>query len=215
MEVCFPIGSSLEVNALEILSNSAVRTRRYWLKLMVMERIGKYAPDFEIPGADGNVHHFATYLGQYKAAVVVFMCNHCPYVGLYLDRMKSLQAEFEPQGVTLIGINANDVTQFPEDSFDNMKVFARERELNFPYLWDPTQDVADCFGAEKTPQAFLVDANSVLRYIGAIDDNPQNPAAVTQPYLHNAIASFLAGQPIATPYTEAVGCTVKWRSGRA
>ncbi|MFG3818761.1 MULTISPECIES: thioredoxin family protein [Limnothrix] len=181
---------------------------------MLMERIGKYAPDFEIPGADGKVHHFATYLGQYKAAVVIFMCNHCPYVGMYLDRLKALQAEFEPQGVTLIGINANDANQFPEDSFDAMKVFARERGLNFPYLWDPTQDVADCFGAKKTPQAFLVDANSVMRYIGAVDDSPQDPSVVTQAYLRDAITSFLDEQPIAIAFTEAIGCSVKWRPGR-
>jgi peroxiredoxin len=173
--------------------------------------IGTYAPDFELPGIDGSVHHLARYLEQFRAVGVIFMCNHCPYVRLYLERMKQIQAEFQNQEFTLVGINANDDTRYPEDSFEKMKTFAAEHQLNFPYLRDVTQDVAQSFGAERTPEAFLLDQTGVLRYSGSIDDSAQDPAAVKVPYLHNAITQLLAGQPIAAASTSAIGCSVKWR----
>ncbi len=175
------------------------------------DAIGSYAPDFEIPGVDGAVHHLAQYLTQFRAVVVVIMCNHCPYVKLYLERLKQIQAEFAPQGVTLIGINPNDEQQFPDDGFEQMKILAAEQQLNFPYLRDLTQDVARCFRAEKTPQAFLISQSGQICYQGSIDDSPQAAAQVKQPYLRTAIAQLLAGEPLATPSTVAVGCSVKWR----
>ena len=173
--------------------------------------IGSYAPDFELPGTDGAVHHLARYLEKFRAVGVVFMCNHCPYVRLYLDRLQQLQAEFEPQGFTLIGINANDAEQYPDDSFDNMKQFAVEQHLNFPYLRDVTQDVARSFGTEKTPEVFLLDQLGVLRYHGRIDDNPQEAAAVKTQDFRAAIANVLTGESVNQTSTEAVGCSVKWR----
>lgn len=173
--------------------------------------IGKYAPDFELPGVDGNVHHLTRYLQEYRAVCVIFMCNHCPYVKLYLERLKQIQADFEAQGCTLIGINANDASKFPEDSFDNMKLFAEERQLNFPYLWDATQDVARCFRASRTPEAFLIDSTGVLRYIGAVDDNANDPAAVQTAYLREAMTQLLNGEAVTHAAFEAIGCSVKWR----
>lgn len=178
---------------------------------MVGTAIGTYAPDFEIPGADGSVHHLATYLANYQAVVVVFMCNHCPYVKMYLDRLKQLQTEFAAQQVTLIGINANDEDQFPEDGFEKMKPFVSDYQLNFPYLRDVTQDVASSFGATKTPHVFVLNQQGVVCYSGAIDDNAQNSAAVTQTYLKDAIANLLNGAAINPTSTEPVGCSVKWR----
>lgn len=179
-----------------------------------MNRIGKYAPDFEIPGTDGQVHHLGRYFERYRAVAVVFMANHCPQVGLYLDRLKALQAEFEPQGATIMGISANDPTSIPEDSFDAMKAFSQTKGFNFPYLWDSTQDVAESFGVGQTPEVFLIDSGSVLRYIGAIDDNPQNPAAVRSPYLRSALAAVLANQEPPVVFTKSVGSPIAWRSGR-
>jgi peroxiredoxin len=173
--------------------------------------IGSYAPDFELPGADGSVHHLARYLEQSKAVGVVFICNHCPYVKLYLERLKQIQADFADQGFTLIGINPNDAVQFPQDSYENMKTFAIEQDLTFPYLRDETQDVALTFGAQKTPHVFLLNHQGILVYSGGIDDNAQDPGAIQHRYFHNAIAQVLAGQTIATPATEPVGCSVKWR----
>jgi peroxiredoxin len=170
-----------------------------------------YAPDFELPGIDDKVHHLARYLENFQAVVVVFMCNHCPYVGLYLDRLKQLQADFQERGVTLIGINANDAVRYPDDSFENMKTFAAKNEINFPYIRDVTQDVAHCFGAERTPEVFLLDKNGVVRYHGQIDDSANDPEAVRVPYLRNAIEQLLSGEPVTLSSTEAIGGSVKWR----
>lgn len=174
--------------------------------------IGGYAPDFELPGADGSVHHLARYLEQYKAIGVVFMCNHCPYVKFYLERLKQIQADFGDQGFTLIGINPNDGKQFPEDAFDRMQPFVEANGLNFPYLRDETQDVAHTFGAEKTPHVFLLNQQGILCYSGAVDDNAQDPAAVTQNHLRDAIARILADEAIVPTSTAPIGCSVKWRS---
>lgn len=172
--------------------------------------VGQFAPDFELPGVDGSVHHLARYLERFQTVGVVIMCNHCPFVRSYLERLKQIQADFQPQGMTLIGINPNDDQQFPEDSFDRMKTFAIEQALNFPYLRDVTQDVAQSFGAEKTPEVFLIDRACSVRYRGAIDDNTE-AASVKQSYLRNAITQLLAGRDISPVAVPAVGCSVKWR----
>lgn len=173
--------------------------------------LGSYAPDFELPGIDEQVHHLSRYLEKLRVVGVIFMCNHCPYVSLYLDRLKQIQAEFQEQGFTLIGINANDANQYPQDSFENMKTFAASRQLNFPYLWDSTQDVAHSFAAERTPEVFLLDEGGVVRYTGAIDDNPQSPELVQVQYLRDAIANLLKGEAVPQTWAEAVGCSIKWR----
>lgn len=173
--------------------------------------IGSYAPDFELPATDGTVHHLARYLEQYRAVAVIFMCNHCPYVRLYLDRLKQIQTDFATQGMTLIGINANDDKQYPDDSYENMKEFAQTNGLNFPYLRDVTQDVAHSFGATRTPEVYLLDSAGILRYSGSIDDSAQDPQAVRSNYLRDAIAQLLQGEAIQAPSTSAVGCSVKWR----
>ncbi len=174
--------------------------------------VGSYAPDFELPGVDAQVHHLSRYLQQWKAVGVIFLCNQCSYISSYLDRLKQIQAQFQNKGFTLIGINANDAKQSPVDSFENMKKFALERQLNFPYLWDSTQDVAHGFGAQKTPEAFLIDNMGILRYNGQIDDNPEDPEAVQVPYLYNAIAALLAGEEISPKSTEVTGSPLKWRN---
>ncbi|NJR48328.1 MAG: thioredoxin family protein [Leptolyngbyaceae cyanobacterium CSU_1_3] len=175
-------------------------------------QIGSYAPDFEIPGIDGSVHHLARYLESHRAVAVVFMCNHCPYVKMYLDRLKQIQKDFQGQGFTLVAINPNDADQFPEDSFEKMKTFAQANQVNFPYLRDVTQEVANTFGAKKTPHVFLLNQQGVLCYNGAIDDSPQSPQAVQKRYLQDAIAKVLSGQAIVPTSTDPVGCSVKWRN---
>lgn len=174
--------------------------------------IGAYAPDFELPGTDNTVHHLARYLEKYQAVGVVFMCNHCPYVKLYLERLKQIQSDFAAQSFTLIGINPNDAAQFPADSFDQMKLFVGDQNLNFPYLRDETQDVAYSFGAKKTPHVFLINQAGVLCYSGAIDNNPNQPEAVSAFYLRDAIAQVLQGGAVPSNSTEPVGCSVKWRN---
>lgn len=174
--------------------------------------IGGYAPDFELPGTDGAVHHLARYLQTFRAVGVVFLGNHCPYVQGYLDRLKQIQADYTDQGFILIGINSNDATQVPADSFDQMRQFVITHELNFPYLRDETQDVARSFGAEKTPHVFLLNQAGVLCYDGCVDDNPSQPDAIQTSYLRAAIAQVFNGAPVRPTATKPIGCSIKWRT---
>jgi peroxiredoxin len=168
--------------------------------------IGSYAPDFELPGVDHQVHHLRRYLERLRAVSVIAMCNHCPYVQLYVDKLKNIQAEFAEQGFTLIGVNGSDANIDPTESFENMKSFARRHDLNFPYLWDSTQDVTRSFGVTKTPTAFLIDWNGVVRYKGQIDDNPHNSQQlVGEQYLKRAITSLFNEQEIYPVQTETIG----------
>lgn len=173
--------------------------------------INSYAPDFELPGIDEEVHHLARYLEKFRAIGVIFMCNHCPYVKLYLNRLKEIQAEFQDQAVTLIGINANDANQYPDDSFENMKTFAANNQLNFPYIRDVAQDVAESFGASRTPEVFLLDQDGRLRYKGLIDDNADDAGAVQVSYLRSAIGQLLSDELLEPSSTDAIGCSIKWR----
>ena len=173
--------------------------------------VGSHAPDFELPGIDDRVYHLARYLEEFQAVGAIFMSNQCPYVRLYLDRLKQIQDEFQSLGATVIGINANDALVAPVESFEQMKSFAAEWELNFPYLRDPNQDVARTFGASVTPEAFLLDRRGIIRYHGAIDDRPNQPEAVTSHYLRDAIALVLAGEAIATSSTEPIGSPIEFR----
>ena len=173
--------------------------------------VGSYAPDFELPGIDDQVHHLARYLEQGRAVGVIFLCNNCPYVLSYVDKLKQIQAQFQNQGFTLIGINANDAKQDPQESFENMKKFALDNQLNFPYLWDSTQDVAHSFGAEKTPEAFLIDPMGILRYRGQIDEQAQQPEARQALYLQKALTALLSGEEVLPKSTEPMGSPLKWR----
>jgi len=172
--------------------------------------IGDRVPDFELPGVDGEVYHLSPYRQKFQAIGVIFMCNHCPEVRYYLGRLQQIQAEFAGQGFTLMGINANDADRFPEDSFENMKCFAAEKQFAFPYLRDSSQDVARGFGASSTPEVFLIDRDGRLRYRGAIDDSLDD-SAVQQPYFRQAIAALLSNAEIVPSVTNAVGCALKWR----
>jgi peroxiredoxin len=174
--------------------------------------VGSYAPDFELPGIDNQVHHLSRYLEKFRGVGVIAMCNQCEYVGLYINRLKNIQAEFSSQGFTLIGMNGTDANQNPEESFENMKAFATSYELNFPYLWDPTQDVTRSFGATKTPMAFLIDNQGVVRYKGKIDDNPQNPEVVEKHYLRDGVVSLLNGVEISPKEIEPIGTPIVWRN---
>ena len=178
---------------------------------MTGTEIDNYAPDFELPGVDGEVHHLARYLETFKVVCVIFLSNKCPEVDLYIERIKQLQKDFQNQGVIIIGMNANDTINSPTDSFEKMKEFAANHQLNFPYIRDVTQDVAENFGVDKTPEAFLLDREGKLRYRGLIDDNVNQPEAVKVAYLHQAITQLLQGEVVTPSNTEVVGCSIKWR----
>ena len=177
---------------------------------MAKLKIGDKAIPFSLPGVDDKTHSLSDYADK-EAVVVIFSCNHCPYVRAWEDRMVQIQADYADKGVQLIAINANDATKYPDDSFPKMKERAREKGFNFPYLYDETQEVARAYGAERTPEVFLFDKQGILRYHGAIDDNYENPNAVRRHYLREALDAVLAGQPPEITETPPVGCTVKWR----
>ncbi|MGQ0793691.1 MAG: thioredoxin family protein [Deltaproteobacteria bacterium] len=172
-------------------------------------KIGDKAPEFKLPGVDGTDLGLSD-LSDKKAVAVMFTCNHCPYVQAYEQRVIALQEEFAALGFTFVGINSNDDKNYPEDSFESMIKRAGAKGYNFPYLRDKSQQVARAFGASHTPQVFLLDSRSRLRYTGKIDDNWREPEKVKERYLRDAILALIEGRQIANPETYAIGCTIKW-----
>lgn len=174
-------------------------------------KLGHTAPPFSLPGVDGRSYSLNSF-SDAPAIVVIFMCNHCPYVKATIDRIIALSRDYADRGVAVVGINSNETINHPEDSFDNMKRWAAQKEFNFPYLRDETQQVARAYGAERTPHIFLFDQQRVMRYTGAIDDNTKDPSQVKRRYLREAIDALLAKAQITETETPAIGCTVKWAS---
>ena len=173
-------------------------------------KIGDRAPDFSLSGVDGKAYSLNDFRGK-KVLVIVFMCNHCPYVQGSIERIKAIQSDFGIKGVQIVGINANDEVNYPDDSFDKMVEFNRERKLNFPYLRDENQSVANAYGAQCTPECFVFDAERRLRYHGRIDDNPKDENAVQTYDLRNAINALIHNQKVPIELTPAIGCSIKWR----
>jgi peroxiredoxin len=171
--------------------------------------IGDPAPAFQLPATDGKQYSLDDFKDK-PALVVIFSCNHCPYVQAYEGRIKAIQEELGPKGAQIVAINANETVNYPEDSFDKMKSRARAQGFNFPYLRDEAQAVASAYGGERTPHVFLFDRDRKLAYTGAIDDNWQDASAATRPYLREAIGAVLTGKAVAEPSTHAVGCSIKW-----
>ncbi len=173
-------------------------------------KIGDKAIAFTLPGIDGKTHTLGEFDGA-KALAVIFSCNHCPYVLAWEDRLIAVQKKYADKGVKLVAINANDAEKYPADSFDNMKAHADEKGFNFPYLHDKSQEVARAYGAERTPEIFLFDADGVLRYHGRPDNNYEDADAVTEHYFKDAVDDVLAGKTPDPAETDPQGCTIKWK----
>jgi peroxiredoxin len=168
------------------------------------------APAFDLPGVDGRNHT----LDEYADATIIVLvqsCNHCPYVLAWEGRIDALAREYADRGVRFVAVNSNDAEAYPADSFDAMVEHAREARYSFDYLYDESQEVARALGSERTPEAFVFDADRRLVYHGAVDDNREE-ADVTTSYLRGALDAALAGEAPAIADTAPVGCTVKWRS---
>lgn len=165
---------------------------------------------FTLPGTDGGTYGPETFRDA-AALAVIFWCNHCPYVRAWEDRVIALQREYADRGVRFVLINSNDPAKYPDDSFEQMQVRAREKGYPFAYLFDESQAVARQYGATRTPEIFLFDADRTLRYHGATDDSVDDPAAVRQHYFREAIDAVLAGRAPAVAETPPRGCTIKWR----
>jgi peroxiredoxin len=176
---------------------------------------GQHAPDFTLPAVDGRAANLAQELPKASATLVMFICNHCPYVKAYIPRLIALQKEFEAavngkRKAQFLAICSNDARAYPEDSFENMKKQAAQWGLNFAYLRDEDQAVARAYGAERTPEIFLLDSAGICRYEGGIDDNYQDAAKATRRPLRDALSALAEGQPVKEPQTYAIGCTIKW-----
>ncbi len=169
------------------------------------------AHDFELPGVDGKTYTLSSFANQ-KILVLIFMCNHCPYVKAVLQRLIDLQNSFSKYRVQLTGINSNDATRYPDDSFDNMKAVAQERGVSFPYLFDETQETAKVYGAVCTPDLYVYGEERKLLYRGRIDDNWEHPEQVTRQDLKSALEDILAGRPAPNEQIPSMGCSIKWKT---
>jgi len=185
--------------------------------------IGDKAPDFNLPGVDGKEHKLAEY-DRAKLLVIVFTCNHCPTAQAYEERIKKLAGNFRDKGVALVAISPNDpkAVRLDElgytdvsDSLEEMKIRAKERSFNFPYLYDgDKQEVSRAYGPVATPHVFVFDAERKLRYAGRVDDNERDPNAVKSHDARNAIEAVLAGKPAPVETTRTFGCSIKWSDKR-
>jgi peroxiredoxin len=172
-------------------------------------QVGQSAPDFNLPGIDGKNYSLASFKDA-KLLVVVFSCNHCPYVIGSEDRMIKFFNDYTPKGMAMVAINSNETKDHPGDSFDNMKTHAKEKGFKWAYLRDEKQDVALTYGALRTPHYYVFDAQRKLRYTGRMDDNPRNPGQEKTHELRDAIDALLAGKKPPVEMTNPIGCNVKW-----
>ena len=173
-------------------------------------QVGEKAPEFsKLKGIDNKKHSLSDF--KEKILVMIFSCNHCPYVKAYEGRYKKIQSDYESQDVRLIAINSNDAVKYPEDSFENMIKRAKEKDYNFPYLYDEDQSVAKSFGATNTPHVFVLDESRKLRYTGRIDDNWEDENQVKEEDLRGVLDALLKSQDPSVTSTLPVGCSVKWK----
>ena len=186
--------------------------------------LGDAAPDFKLLGIDGKTHTLADYKAA-KLLMVVFLSNHCPYSHASETRLIPLAKEFKMQGLEVVAINPNspDSVRLDElgyskynDSYEEMKLYARDAGFPFPYLYDGDHQVAaKAYGCLATPHVFLFDRERKLRYVGRVDDSRfEDPSTVTKHDLREAVAELLAGKPVTTPRTPVVGCSTKWNHKR-
>lgn len=172
--------------------------------------LGSALPAFSLPNVDGRKLGDDYLLGA-KAALVVFTCNHCPYVKGSEQMLIEIARRLESRGLKTVSISANDAAQYPEDSFDKMKQHAQQLKLPYPYLYDESQQVARAFDAACTPECFLFDEEMRLVYQGALTDKPKDSGAPRQDLLTPAIEAVLQGRKPNPDFHHPIGCSIKWR----
>lgn len=173
---------------------------------------GLIAPDFALKSTDGKIHALSSLKGH-KGTVIMFICNHCPYVQKQLSRMVALTDKLAPLGVTVIAINPNDAQQYPEDSFENMQKFAAEMKFPFPYLCDESQSVARAYGAVCTPDIFGFDASLALQYRGRLDQSWSGMIDHPKEELFEAMQEIATTGRTSQPQNPSIGCSIKWKLG--
>jgi peroxiredoxin len=176
--------------------------------------VGDPVEDFKLKNVDGKMIALSDYK-EGKGAIVIFDCNTCPYSKAYNDRIIALNKKYVSKGFPVLTINANDAQISPGDSFEEMAAQAKRKKYDFPYLIDETQSVAKAFGATNTPHVFVLQRSGnkfEVAYIGTIDNNSRDASSVTKRYVEDAVDALLAGKPVDTKNTKAIGCGIKWRN---
>lgn len=178
-----------------------------------MIALGTSASEFSLPDTDGNVVSLSDFR-EAPALLVIFMCNHCPFVKHVLSGLVELIKDYQTQGVAVVGINSNDVETFPEDRPEMMAKVAQQAGFTFPYLYDETQEIAKAYRAACTPDFFLFDRERTLVYRGQMDGSrPGNNMPVTGVDLRAALDAVLGGRRVAEEQRPSIGCNIKWRAG--
>ena len=173
--------------------------------------LGAACPSFRLPAVDGGTYALSDFAAS-PVLVIMFICNHCPYVKAVEDRLIQLARAYGPRGVQLVGVCANDAVTYPDDSFANLAARWREKAYGFPYLHDEPQAVARAFGAVCTPDIFVYDRDRRLAYRGRIDDSWKDESKVTRRELAAALDALLAGARPAAEQRPSMGCSIKWRA---
>jgi len=185
------------------------------LTASTMLSLGTAAPDFCLPDTEGAKVALSDFGGN-RVLLVMFICNHCPYVKHVRHELARLGRDYASRGVGMVAINANDAAAYPEDSPEKMRAEKASAGYPFPYLYDETQEVAKAYGAACTPDFFVFDGDRRLAYRGQLDDaRPGNGEPVTGHDLRAALDALLAGQPVAETQRPSMGCNIKWKPGNA
>jgi len=180
----------------------------------IMLPLGSKAPDFSLVNVDGATVSLSDFDGA-PALLVIFMCNHCPYVKHVAPELARLAAEYQQRGAAVVGINSNDVANYPTDSPENMVREVEERGYTFPYLFDEDQQVAKAYQAACTPDFYVFDKDQKLVYRGQLDGSrPDSGVPVTGEDLRAALDAVLAGQPVPQEQKPSLGCNIKWKEGQ-
>ena len=178
------------------------------MESVISLKTGDSAPEFNLKGIDDQMHSLNDY--SKKGLLVIFMCNHCPFVKAKIEAIKELHNKFKDD-ISIVGINSNDSVKYPDDDFDSMKTVAKEKGLEIDYLVDETQEIAKKYGAVCTPDPFLFDSEKKLIFHGRIDDAMNPEAEVSEKVMINNIQKFLEGQKIEKDFDPSIGCSIKWK----
>ncbi len=172
--------------------------------------MGERAKNFSLKGVDEKVYSLAEF-SYAKILVIIFMCNHCPYVQAVWGRLNKLQKRFLKDGVQFVGINSNLNPDYEEETFEKMQEYYKKFHMNFPYLQDDTQDVAREYKAQCTPDIYVFDDGRKLVYHGRIDDNWQDESKVTKQELAEVFEALVKGEKVSDVQNPSMGCSIKWR----
>jgi peroxiredoxin len=177
--------------------------------------LGTRAPDFALPDTDGKTVRRDDFKGK-KGLLVMFICNHCPYVHHVRSKLAEITREYQEKGIGIVGINSNDVANYPDDSPAKMKDEVKNHGYSFPYLYDESQEVAKAYRAACTPDFFLFDQDMKLFYRGQFDDSrPNSGRSLTGGDLRAAMDAVLQGKPAPETQKPSGGCNIKWKRGNA